>query len=191
VYKVKGNVEIVGDNQEQYQIQCSKYYDKSEIVELSGEKLPWPTVPVLAFLGKPKARYIETGLQSKSDSLAIYAEQKLLAHHVGSSGYGVKTLTVKNALQNVVLRRKVVIFPEDLKIELSAGETPNEADIRLLTKSNIICLGISDDHQAVNFKSRKLHNDIQGQYGYEYHLSCNEHPPENIKLSLIMLNFIV
>ena len=186
VYKVKGNVEIVGDNQEQYQIQCSKYYDKSEIVELSGEKLPWPTVPVLAFLGKPKARYIETGLQSKSDSLAIYAEQKLLAHHVGSSGYGVKTLTVKNALQNVVLRRKVVIFPEDLKIELSAGETPNEADIRLLTKSNIICLGISDDHQAVNFKSRKLHNDIQGQYGYEYHLSCNEHPPENIKLNLML-----
>jgi hypothetical protein len=68
----------------------------------------------LAFLGRPKARYIETGLQSKNDSLAIYAEQKLLAHHVGSAAYGVKTLTIKNSSQNVVLRRKVVIFPEDL-----------------------------------------------------------------------------
>jgi hypothetical protein len=39
----------------------------------------------IGFLGRPKARYIETGLQSKNDSLAIYAEQKLLAHHVGSA----------------------------------------------------------------------------------------------------------
>lgn len=187
VYKVQGNIEIVGDNQEQYQIQCSKYHAKSEIVELMGEKLPWATVPVLAFLGKPKACYIETGLQSRNDSLAIFAEQKLLAQHVGSSRYGVKTLTVKNTLQNVVLRRKVVIFPEDLKVELLAGETPNEAVIRLLTKSNIICLGIRDDHQAVSFKLRKLHNDVHEQYGYEYHLSCNEHPPENIKL-ILMLN---
>lgn len=186
VYKVKGDIEIIGDNQEQYQIQCSKYHDKSELVDFIGKKFPWSTVPVLAFLGKPKACYIEPGLQSKSDSLAIYAEQKLLAHHVGSAGYGVKTLTVKNASQYVVLRRKAVIFPEDLKVELLAGETPNEANIRLLTKSNIICLEIRDDHQAVSFKSRKLHNDIQGQYGYEYCLSCNEHPPENIKLNLML-----
>ncbi|RYL24620.1 STY4851/ECs_5259 family protein [Acinetobacter piscicola] len=186
VYKAKGDIEIIGDDQEKYQIQCSKYFDKSELVDLFGNKFPWHTVPALAFLGRPKARYIETSLQSKNDSLAIYAEQKLLAHHVGSSGYGVKTLSVKNAAQNVVLRRKVVIFPEDLKIELLAGDTPNEADIRLLTKSNIICLGITADHQAVSFKSRKLNDDIHGQYGYEYHLKCNEHPPENIKLNLML-----
>ncbi|MCU4540050.1 STY4851/ECs_5259 family protein [Acinetobacter bereziniae] len=186
VYKVKSDIGVIGDNQEQYHIQCSKYYDKSELVDLFGKKFPWSTVPVLAFLGRPNACYIETGLQSKNDSLAIYAEQKLLAHHVGSAGYGVKTLTVKNAAQNVVLRRKIVIFPEDLKVELLAGDTPNEADIRLLTKSNIICLGIIADHQAVSFKLRKLNNDIHGQYGYEYHLSCNEHPPENIKLNLML-----
>ncbi|WP_180061972.1 STY4851/ECs_5259 family protein [Acinetobacter sp. YH12120] len=186
VYKVKGDIEVIGDNQEQYQIQCSKYFDKSELVDLVGKKFSWPTVPALAFLGRPKARYIETGLQSKNDSLAIYAEQKLLAHHVGSAAYGVKTLTIKNSSQNVVLRRKVVIFPEDLQIELLAGDTPNEANIRLLTKSNIICLGITTDHQAVSFKSRKLNDDIYGQYGYEYHLKCNEHPPENIKLNLML-----
>ena len=186
VYKAKCDIEIIGDNQEQYQIQCSKYFDKSELVDLFGTKFTWPTVPALAFLGRPKARYIETGLQSKNDSLAIYAEQKLLAHHVGSAAYGVKTLTIKNSSQNVVLRRKVVIFPEDLQIELLAGDTPNEANIRLLTKSNIICLGITTDHQAVSFKSRKLNDDIYGQYGYEYHLKCNEHPPENIKLNLML-----
>lgn len=186
VYKVKGDIEITGDNEEQYQIQCSKYHDKSELVDLFGKKFPWTTIPVLAFLGRPKACYIESGLQLKSDSLAIYAEQKLLAHHVGSAGYGVKSLTIKNAAQNVVLRRKVAIFPEDLKIELLAGDTPNEANIRLLTKSNIICLGMSADHQEVSFKLRKLNDDIQGQYGYEYHLSCNEHPPENIKLNLML-----
>lgn len=186
VYKAKGDIEIIGDNQEQYQIQCSKYFDKSELVDLFGTKFTWPTVPALAFLGRPKARYIETGLQSKNDSLAIYAEQKLLAHHVGSAAYGVKTLTIKNSSQNVVLRRKVVIFPEDLQIELLAGDTPNEANIRLLTKSNIICLGITTDHQAVSFKARKLNDDIYGQYGYEYHLKCNEHPPENIKLNLML-----
>ncbi len=38
----------------------------------------------------------------------------------------------------------------------------------------------------MSFKSRKLNNDIHGQYGYEYHLSCNEHPPENIKLNLML-----
>lgn len=186
VYKVKGEIEIIGSQQEQYQIQCSKYHDRTELVELSGQKLPWSTVPVLAFLGQPKARYIEPGLQSKNGSLVIYADKKPLAHHVGSSGYGVKTLTVKNSAQNVVLRRKAVIFPEDFKIELYAGNTPNEATIRVLTSSNVICAGITSDQQEIKYTLKKLQADTHAVQGYEYRLSSCEHPPENIKLSLML-----
>lgn len=186
VYKVKGDIDIIGSQQEQYQIQCSKYHDRTELVELSGNKLPWSTLPVLAFLGQPKARYIEPGLQSKNDSLVIYSDKKPLAHHVGSSGYGVKTLTVKNSAQNVVLRRKAVIFPEDFKLELHAGNTPNEAIIRVLTSRNVICSGITSDQQEIKYTLKKLQVDIHAVQGYEYRLSSSEYPPESIKLSLML-----
>ena len=182
VFIASGEIRILGDNEDQYTIYCSKYSDKSESVELCGDRLPWVTSPSLAFKGKPTVKYIDPGLASRNSQLNIYADGKLLSEFVGTANYGVKTITVKNGNNDIVLRRKIIVFPEDFEIKLDGGNQPNEARVNILTASKIFLAGISSDHQTITYK--RIANTTIAGYGYS--LRTEDFPPETFKLSIIL-----
>ncbi|MEN8331776.1 STY4851/ECs_5259 family protein [Acinetobacter baumannii] len=184
-YIVKGNIQLRHRSTDEHiEIQCSHL--ENDFIELQGEKFPWSTVPALTFVGRPKAVYLNDGMRTLNQQLRCYSGITPLDDLNGSAKYGVHNISVRNTKNHVVLRRKIAILPEDFKIKLVSGQSPQEGHIQILTKSSCVCLAIETKNTSLKFKLKKLNLQDHGVQGNEYNISVQDYPPTSIKMTLMV-----
>lgn len=183
MYQVKGTVCLTdGDNH--YKIQCSNFHGFSEAVELKGTIAPWDTTPSLAFIGLPKAKYIERGLQSRNYELKIYVGKDLLEQLENTAKFGIKYLTIKNSENEVLLKRKVCIFPDNFNLKIAAGNSANIAVLKIFGKQ--VDTRFTSEFENLQYSCIKI--EEEGLQGREYTIKSSEFPPASFNVSF-MLSF--
>lgn len=170
-YKVFGEIRVQ-DNGNRYRVCTNSTHNSSGAFELLGQELQWETKPSRVYKGLPKVILPDADNQNAPNTFEFLNDQpkhELKTHEK----YGIHAFSLKNAENDVLLKRKIGVLPEDLA--LSFHSTQRCVELHISTTATIFV--------EVTVENVQCEHSKQGQ-SHIFSLVVNGNPPSIIKLLL-------
>lgn len=129
---VKGRQDVTIYGDETYRIRTGREQSNQGGFDFYGKRVIWNCHPDKTFLGVPKVTAKK--LDIEDIQLKRYLNGILLDECQVQEMMGTQYISVRNAHNETLLRRKIGILPADFNIEIKGGEQANEGSIVISTQ---------------------------------------------------------
>ncbi|WP_404969711.1 STY4851/ECs_5259 family protein [Vibrio campbellii] len=173
-YSLEGKVSLSFENGDRFVITTGAEHYADEIFTLKGDLVPWKSIPSLVFKGVPKIATQDTG--DISLGLSTYLNGDVAHRLAPSEVHGRQLLSVKNRDNEVLLRKRIGILPQDFKLDLLPGATPTEGRVLVSSQSPLVAHVIDKDLRTSITKPKQGVTEIS--------LNASGMPPATFTLNI-------
>ncbi|WP_095499176.1 STY4851/ECs_5259 family protein [Paraferrimonas haliotis] len=173
-YHLAGKVSLFFSSGDKFIITTGAERYSEDVIFLKGNSVRWKTNPPLVFKGVP--RIATQDLESEISNLGTYLNGKPKGKLNSAEMYGRQLLSVKNSDNEVLLRKRIGILPNDFKLALVPGTRPTMG--KLVISSQVTFVAKVRD-KNIDSKIKKT-----GNGNTEIHIAVNGTPPSTFTLNI-------